>query len=53
VDGGAPTRLVRFDDPRRPSLRRDFATDGQRLYYAVADPASDVYIVELVSTTAR
>ena len=49
VNGGAPTLLVRFDDPSRPSLRRDFATDGQRLYYAVAEPASDIYIAELGS----
>ena len=47
VEGGGPTRLVRFDDPNRPSLRRDFATDGARLYYAVAEPASDIYVVEL------
>jgi TolB protein len=47
VDGGTPTLLVRFDDPARPSLRRDFATDGKRLYFAVAEPASDIYLMEL------
>jgi Tol biopolymer transport system component len=45
--GGIPKQLVRFDDPARPSLRRDFATDGVRLYYAVAEPASDIYVIDL------
>jgi len=39
--------LVHFEDPARPSLRRDFATDGRRLYFAVAQPASDIYLMEL------
>jgi serine/threonine protein kinase/Tol biopolymer transport system component len=47
--GGDPTLLVRFDDPARPSLRRDFATDGKTLYFAIAQPQSDIYLMELSS----
>jgi len=49
VNGGTPKLLVRFDDPTRPSLRRDFATDGKRLYFAIAEPASDISLMELDS----
>lgn len=49
LSGGDPTLLVRFDDPARPSLRRDFATDGKTLYFAIAQPESDIYLVELSS----
>jgi Tol biopolymer transport system component len=51
VDGGAPRLLVRFDDPARPSLRRDFATDGKRLYFAIAQPESDIFFMELAPVT--
>ena len=30
LDGTLPRQLVRFDDPSRRSLRREFATDGRR-----------------------
>lgn len=49
LTGGDPTLLVRFDNPGRPSLRRDFATDGKSLYFAIAQPQSDIYLVELRS----
>ncbi len=49
VEGGVPRQLVTFDDPARPSLRRDFATDGKRLYFAIAQPQSDIYLMELDS----
>ena len=45
--GGTPRLLVKFDDPTRVSLRRDFATDGASLYFAIAQPQSDVYLMEL------
>lgn len=45
--------LVRFDDPSRPSLRRDSGTDGTRVYCAVAEPASDISIVELRTRVDR
>ncbi|MBA3561063.1 MAG: hypothetical protein H0W30_21065 [Gemmatimonadaceae bacterium] len=49
VRGGDPTPLVRFDDPARPSLRRDFATDGKTFYFAIAQPESDIHLMELIS----
>jgi len=49
LNGNHPTLLVRFDDPARPSLRRDFATDGKTLYFAIAKPESDIYLMELRS----
>jgi hypothetical protein len=30
--GGSPQLMVRLDDPQRPSLRREFATDGTRFF---------------------
>ncbi len=49
IAGREPKLLVRFDDPARPSLRRDFATDGKTLYFAIAQPQSDIYLMELTS----
>ena len=48
VTGGKPRLLVRFDDPSRRSLRREFATDGQRFYFTVARDESDVWAMELL-----
>jgi TolB protein len=47
LDGGTPRLLVRFDDPSRRSLRREFATDGQRFYFSVARDESDIWLIEL------
>ena len=46
--GGEPRLLLRFDDPTRRSLRREFATDGRRLYFTVARDESDIWTMELV-----
>ncbi len=46
--GGRPRLLVRFNDLNRPSSRRDFATDGERLYFAIQDRQSDVFVAELI-----
>jgi hypothetical protein len=40
--------LVRFDDPSRRSLRREFDTDGQRFYFTVARDESDLWSMELI-----
>jgi hypothetical protein len=48
VTGGPPRLLVRFDDPTRRSLRREFATDGARLYFTVAREESDIWTMELL-----
>jgi serine/threonine-protein kinase len=49
VDGGRPRLLVRFTDPERQSSRRDFATDGSRLYFAIEDRQSDVFVAEMIA----
>lgn len=48
IEGGKPTLLVRFDDPTRPSLRREFASDGKRIYFTIAQHQSDVWVMELL-----
>jgi Tol biopolymer transport system component len=45
--GGTPRLLVRFDDPSRRSLRREFATDGKRFYFTVARDEADIWAMEL------
>ena len=45
--GGTPRLLMRFDDPARPSLRREFATDGTRFYFTIAQDESDLFVVEI------
>lgn len=45
--GGTPRLLMRFDDQARPSLRREFATDGTRFYFTIAQDESDVWVVEI------
>ena len=49
ADGGQPRLLVRFDDPSRRSLRREFASDGQRFYFTIASDESDISAIELIS----
>ena len=48
VVGGEPRMLVRFDDPSRRSLRREFATDGRRFYFTIARDESDIWAMELL-----
>jgi Tol biopolymer transport system component/DNA-binding SARP family transcriptional activator len=50
--GGTPRLLVRFDDPVRPSPRAEFATDGKRLYFTVAERESDIWQMVLVGEGA-
>jgi len=47
ASGGTPRLLVRFDDPSRPSLRREFATDGLTFFFTIAQDESDVWIAEV------
>jgi hypothetical protein len=49
AEGGRPRLLVRFTDPERQSSRRDFATDGSRLYFAIEDRQSDVFVAEMIA----
>jgi len=47
VTGGTPRLLMRMDDPSRPSLRREFATDGTRFYFTIAQDESDVWVAQI------
>jgi tricorn protease-like protein len=47
VSGGKPELLVRFDDPSRLSTRSEFATDGERFYFTLANYESDIWVGEL------
>ena len=49
VSGGEPRLLVRFDDPDRPSIRREFAVavDNERIYFTVVEHESDVWVMDL------
>ncbi len=49
VGGGEPRLLVTFDDPMRRSLRREFATDGRRFYFTIANDESDLWAMQLIS----
>jgi Tol biopolymer transport system component/DNA-binding SARP family transcriptional activator len=51
--GGTPRLLVRFDDPVRPSPRAEFATDGKRLYFTVAERESDIWQMVLTKHGAQ
>ena len=41
--------LVQFDDPRRPSLRPEFATDGRHIYFTLAERSADVFTARLAA----
>jgi hypothetical protein len=47
VGGGSSRLIIRFDDPARPSGRREIATDGKRLFFSLAQQEADVWLVEL------
>lgn len=41
--------LVVFNDARRPSIRPEFATDGRRIYFTLAERTADVFTARLES----
>jgi Tol biopolymer transport system component len=47
VTGGRPRLLARLDDPRRTAPRPEFATDGRRLFFMLAERDADVWAVRL------
>jgi Tol biopolymer transport system component len=53
AEGGEPKLLARFDDPTRPSSRAEFATDGKRFYFTIAERESDIWRIELGSGERR
>jgi Tol biopolymer transport system component/DNA-binding SARP family transcriptional activator len=50
AQGGEPKLLVRFDDPTRQSSRPEFATDGKRFYFTIAQLESDIWQMELIDS---
>ena len=49
VTGGTPQLLVTFDDPSKPSIRYEFATDGRRFFFTFTNHESDIWAMELVT----
>jgi Tol biopolymer transport system component/predicted Ser/Thr protein kinase len=49
ASGGTPKLLVRFDDPFRKSIRPEFTTDGERLFFTLTDNQSDLWVMDLLS----
>lgn len=47
LDGSEPRLVMRFDDPSHRVLRREFATDGKRLYFIVTRDESDIWMMNL------
>ena len=47
ASGGEPQALVHFDDPARPSMRREFAYHGERFYFTLTEYESDIWMMEL------
>ncbi|MBC8088710.1 MAG: PD40 domain-containing protein [Phycisphaerae bacterium] len=46
-DGNTWRPLVLFNDARRPSIRPEFATDGRRIYFTLAERSADVFTARL------
>ena len=49
AQGGRPRELLRLTDPEWQSVRNDFATDGQRLFFGIEDRQSDIFVAQLIS----
>ena len=47
VNGAPPKMLVRFDEPLRPTRRPEFASDGRRFFFTLAQSESDVWVMAL------
>ena len=45
VSGGQPTLLTRFDDLTRPSFRSEWSMGSGRMYFAIDDRQSDVWVM--------
>ena len=46
--GGRPTLLVRFTDPLRESVRRDFAAGAGQFFFTLEDRQADIWIAEVL-----
>jgi Tol biopolymer transport system component len=45
-DGGSPTKVVAFDDPA-VTLFGNLTVDPERLYFTLAEYASDIWVMDL------
>ena len=45
--GGTPKLLTRFDDPTRPAIRPEWFIGGGRMYFAIQDRQSDIWVMEV------
>lgn len=45
INGEPPRLLIRFDEPHRPTRRPEFASDGERFYFTLAQSESDVWVI--------
>jgi Tol biopolymer transport system component len=46
VTGGQPTLLTHFDDLTRPSYRAEWSVGSGRMYFAIDDRQSDVWVMD-------
>ena len=51
--GGAPRLVTFFDDPARPSSRFNWALGGGKLYFAIDERPSDVWVLAVESASRR
>ena len=51
LSGGEPELLVRYDDPSRLPLRSEWSTDGESFYFTLTEFESDVWVMELESSS--
>jgi Tol biopolymer transport system component len=45
--GGRPRLLVRFNDPSRVSIRRDFAAGAGQLFFTIEDRQADIWMADI------
>jgi len=51
--GGTPRLVAFFDDPARPSSRFNWAVGGGRLFFAIDERQSDVWVLDVEAGTRR
>ena len=46
LSGGTPKLLTRFTDPTMPAYRPEWSVGGDRMYFAIQDRQSDIWVME-------
>ena len=49
TNGKSWRALVLIDDERRPTLRPEFATDGRRIFFTLAERTADVFTARVAT----